>query len=144
METIKHSRIIIVLLILYIGISILVVTMDNSQRKSKSSTNTKQNDDSSQELDEFISDIKSITDSVISYVTDNNFTSDVCVPLSFVLGDEYSGSAYVNKDRTSVKLWYSNNTYTVNNIETLAEEISKDSVEEEYNTEFYGSCGLNQ
>lgn len=38
MEAIKHSRIIVVLLILYIGISILVITLDQKQNKGKSSS----------------------------------------------------------------------------------------------------------
>lgn len=145
MEAIKHSRIIVVLLILYIGISILVVTLDNSNKNNKKSNNssndTKQNDT---KYNDFISELNSITDEVVTFIGDNNITYDTCIKLSEVMGDDYSGSVYVSEYGESIKMWYSNGTYAVNNIETNQDDIQNEDIEDNYTTEYYNNCGLSE
>ena len=143
MEAIKHSRIIVVLLILYIGISIIVVTLDNSQKK-KTKDNSNTSDKADNKYDEYISEVSDLTNEVLAYYKEREITNDICIPLSYVMGDEYSGSAYVSAEGSSIKMWYSNGTYAINNIETLQEELSKDSIEDNYTTSFYNNCGLSE
>ena len=143
MEAIKHSRIIVVLLILYIGISIIVVTLDKSQKKSKSSkSNTNEVDKEGKEA--FLEEIKSIDSKIILYVNENNITEDKCLPLSIVYEDEsYTGSAYVSSTGSSIRLWYSNGKYAVNNIEIEEQGISENDIEDGYTTEYHDTCGLS-
>lgn len=144
MEAIKHSKIIIVLLILYIGISIIVVTLDKSQKKNKSSksNDTKEVDKEGKEA--FLEEIKSINNDVFLYVNNNNILEDKCIPLSIVYEDEsYTGSAYVSSDKTSVRLWYSNGKYAVNNIEIEDQDVTEDDIEDSYTTEYHDTCGLS-
>lgn len=141
MEAIKHSRIIVVLLILYIGISIIVVTLDNSQKKNKkSSSETSQKTDDS--VKEFITEISTINSNVISYYSDREIQTEICIPLSYVMGDDYSGSAYVSGQ--SVVMWHSNGTHAINGVETNLSDVSSEDVEDEYTTDYYNSCGLNE
>ena len=143
MEAIKHSRIIVVLLILYIGISIIVVTMDNSNRKNKKeNSNTSEKD--TKKYDEFISEIGTISLSVESYYENNEIVGDVCIPLSNILGAEYSGSAYVSENGQSIRMWYSNGTYAINNIETKQDSVESSDIEKQYTTEYYNTCALNE
>lgn len=147
MEAIKHSRIIVVLLILYIGISILVVTLDKIQtKKGGSSDSTAEAKKKKENIDSFTNEVSDITDSVLNYASNYDLTSDTCFKLSQILGLEYSGSAYVASDLSSVRLWYKNEDlgFAVNNIETRGIIIEKDDIEDSYTTEFYNSCGFNE
>lgn len=147
MEAIKHSRIIIVLLILYIGISILVVTLDKIQTKkggsSSSETTEKKKDDN---VALFISDVENVTNSVVNYVSSYSLKVDSCFKLSQVLGEEYTGSAYVTSDLSSIRLWYKNEelNLAVNNVETKSTTISEDNIESDYSTEYYNFCGFSE
>ena len=143
MEAIKHSRIIVVLLILYIGISIIVVTLDNSSKKKnddKSGTSNTTN----KKYDKFISEVDNINTEIYKFYSDRQMVTDVCIPISYVMGDTYSGSAYVSEDGESIKMWYSNGTYAINNIETNKDRVIDEDIEESYTTEYYNNCGLNQ
>ncbi|MBR5662349.1 MAG: hypothetical protein IKX00_01705 [Bacilli bacterium] len=144
MEAIKHSKIIIVLLILYIGISILVVTLDNSNRKNKKSSTSSTTEKNDEEINNFISKVESINEDVIVYINDNNILYNTCIKLSDVMGTDYTGSAYVSQNGENINIWYSDGTYAVNNIETNQNEITKDDVEDSYNTEYYNNCGLSE
>lgn len=144
MEAIKHSRIIVVLLILYIGISILVVTLDNANKKNKKSSSNNNTEEKDVDYNKFISEVDNISDEVISFLYDNNITYDTCIKLSEVMGDEYTGSVYVSENGESIKMWYSNGTHAVNNIETNKTEVVAGDVEDNYTTEYYNNCGLSE
>jgi hypothetical protein len=142
MEAIKHSKIIIVLLILYIAISIIVVTLDKSQKKSKSSSSgTKEVDKKA--IEDFLDEIENINSKVILYVNEYNIVEDKCIPLSNIFEDEsYTGSVYVSSNNTSMRLWYSNGKYAVNNIEIEEQDVTENDIEDGYTTEYHDSCGL--
>ena len=143
MEAIKNSRIIVVLLILYIGISILVITLDNNNKKSKE-TNKNDTKENNTKYDEFLTEIGNISTDVKSYIQDNSITYDTCIKMSEIMGDNYSGSVYISDGAESIRMWYSNGTYAINNIEINDGSVLKEDVEDNYTTDYYNNCGLNE
>lgn len=146
MEAIKHSRIIIVLLILYIGISIIVVTMDASQTSKKSnksdSANTTEKDKKT--IDVFREDVNNIHDNIDSFLENSNLTTSACISFKDMLGEDYTGSAYVNYNNGyEIRVWYSNGTYAINNFD-INTDITEENVEQTYSTPYYETCGLSQ
>ena len=40
-------------------------------------------------------------------------------------------------------MWYKEDSYAINNIETNLSEITEEDIESTYNTDYYNTCGLN-
>lgn len=163
MEAVKHSKIIIILLILYTGIAIAVVTMDRS-RKSEQDNKDKKNTEikiSDEEFNEFSEEISWVKGEVENYISNNNITQDTCISIPTIIPEKedltdaeksepktivYTGSVYVSQDLSSIKLWYKSPTlnFAVNNIEIVETELEKSDIEEDYSTDYYDSCGFSK
>ena len=164
MEAIKHSKIIIILLVLYTAIAIAVVTLDKKMSSSKKEEDKKKSAEvkiSEKDFNAFIEETDMIREKIQEYVSNRQIVGDTCIAISIIIpkttdytnaesGEpkviEYTGSVYISQDLDSVKLWYKSNDlgYAVNNVEINGVDIEKDDIEEDYSTSYYNSCGLSE
>lgn len=142
MESIKQSKAILILLILYIGISIFVVTLDNKQKKKDSSKNNSA-EKIEKEKESFLEEVQSVVASVDNYVLVNGINGEACIKLADISANYTSGSVYVDPINSSIRIWYSKDSYVLNNIEVKSKKPTTDDIEEKYTTYYYDSCGLN-
>lgn len=145
MEAIKNSRIIVILLILYIFIAIVVVTMDKTQKKDNSGNNSNSSEKTNDEMtaDEFIDDVNNLYDEILSYASDEGITANTCVLLDRVRSGA-TGSAYIENGGSKITLWYSKESYVINNFEITNYTLTKDDIESSFTTDYYSSCGLSE
>lgn len=147
MEAIKKSKIIIFLLILYIGLTILVVTLDKINRSEDKSSSNKSSDNSEEiskkDKDNFLLKVSDVYADVIDYLTNNELGPGSCITLSDVSID-YTGSAYVTENKDEIYLWYSNGKLFIDGKRITSENISEESISNNYSTDFYLKCGVEE
>lgn len=143
-QTIKQSRAIVVLFIIYSVITIGVVALDRSlsDDKDKNKTETKDNVDTA--LESFISEVSDLYEQIDDYVVRNNILESKCIPLSEIVSPETEGSVYLSENAQKYFVWYSNGEYAINALQVTDKKIDSSDVDEEYNTLYYNQCGMSE
>lgn len=136
-NTIKGSKAIVVLLILYTAIAILVVALDASGNKSSSLKNS---NDAAKE--KFAIEMQDVYDDIDDFVVSNDVNVDECIALSYILSAKTSGSVYVVDDGV-YNIWYGDKDqgYYLNGVKLNGSKISIDKIDTNFNTQSYNTCG---
>jgi nitrate reductase cytochrome c-type subunit len=151
-QTIKGSRAIVILLILYSCITIAVVALDRSysnKEKDKttqkdSNNNANKQDTKDTSLTEFIDNVNLVYEDVDDYVVRNNILTNMCLPLSTVYGNNQEGSVLIANNGETYHLWYSNGKYAVNGVIITGEKLKESEISTQYSTPYYNNCAINE
>ena len=141
-NTIKGSKAIVVLLILYTVIAITVIVIDSGSDKSSSSDNSNNSSETNKAKEKFIGSIQSLYNSIDEYIVSNNIENGSCVLIDDIFGDGSSGSIEVVDSTEGVyKIWYNENGFYLNGAPLNAKKIADKYIDDEYSTKYYNTCG---
>lgn len=141
-NTIKGSKAIIVLLILYTLIAITVIVLDSGSDKSSKTDDSNNSADVDKVKERFISSVQSLYNSIDEYVISNSIEAGECLSLDTILRDGTSGSVKVVDTTQGVyKLWYNENGYYLDGAPITSKKVDSKYIFDEYTTKYYNTCG---
>ncbi len=141
-DTIKNSKVIVVLLILYTVIAIGVVIMDRSIGGKKKEDTKKSTVMTEENIKKFSTALVDLYEDIDEYVVDNNVQANTCIMLSEILDDEdVQGSVYVSSSRDSYNVWFTKYGLYLNGTPINDWNINKDDFGTSFESSYFNSCG---
>lgn len=145
-DTIKNSKVLVVLLIIYTLIAIGVIVLDrkvsakNDKDGKKSTVLTQDN------MERFSSALSTLYSDIDDYVEENDIKSGECIPLTEIYpeDEDVQGSALVTNSLDSYNVWYTKYGLYLNGTPLTDYSIDTDDFETSFSSAYFNNCGLEE
>ena len=144
--TVKNSKVLVVLLILYTVIAIGVVVLDQTASSKKKGDTPKNSVLTEDNIKKFSSALMDLYEDIDDYVTENEIKAGTCVPLTDLYPDDkdIQGSFLVTNSLETYDVWYTKYGLYVNGIPLTDYSVDKDDFETSFSSAHFYDCGSEE